>query len=377
MDQPTAALALAADPASAPATTSPRLDSVDLLRGLVMVLMVLDHTRDYFTDTSIDPTDLSQASPALFLTRWLTHFCAPTFALLAGVGVRLAANRGLEPRAQARHLLTRGLWIILLEQTVEKLGIMFHPLPNHFLGLVLWSIGGSFILLSAFVAARIPPRIIGAIGLAIIAGHNLLDPALASISGPLQPLVRLLLRPGVIEGPAGITAFVGYPLLPWFGVIAAGYWLGGVYTLDSRKRRTALTTIGLAAIALFVILRASHAYGDPRPWTPEKDTLTTALSFLNCTKYPPSLHFLLAPRHPDPLRPLPLLRRPQTPPPGLGLVELHVTRPVAPLTPHATGSTPRAADDTIALCSGCRELEMNVCFHRDPDTGLPHIYAMV
>ena len=143
---------------------APRLEAVDLLRGLVMVVMVLDHTRDYFGDASIRATDLSQASPALFLTRWITHFCAPTFALLAGVGARLAGERGLDSRALARFLLTRGLWLIVLEQTVEKFGLLFRPNPSLFLGIVLWSIGGSFVLLSAFVAARVPARPSGAAG---------------------------------------------------------------------------------------------------------------------------------------------------------------------------------------------------------------------
>src|SRR4051812_37550428 len=140
----------------APATTPPRLGGVDMLRGLVMVVMVLDHTRDYFADASFDPTDLGRATPALFLTRWVTHFCAPTFALLAGVGARLAGERGLNSASLARFLLTRGLWLILLEQTVVKWGLLFRPSPGLLLGLVLWSIGGSFVLLSAFVAARVP-----------------------------------------------------------------------------------------------------------------------------------------------------------------------------------------------------------------------------
>src|SRR3954447_3383009 len=138
------------DAAVAPAR---RLDGIDLVRGLVMVVMLLDHTRDFFGDTSIDPTDLSRATPALFLTRWITHFCAPTFALLAGVGARLA-GRGRDPWALARFLLTRGLWLIVLEQTVEKFGLLFRPAPGLLLGLVLWSIGGSFVLLSTFAAAR-------------------------------------------------------------------------------------------------------------------------------------------------------------------------------------------------------------------------------
>jgi uncharacterized membrane protein len=270
-----------------------RLESVDLLRGLVMVVMVLDHTRDFFGDASFDPTDLSRSSPAMFLTRWVTHFCAPTFALLAGVGVRLAASRGLGSNALAHYLLTRGLWLILLEQTIEKFGLLFALNPSLLFGLVLWSIGGSFVLLSVFVAGRVPVWIVGVLGLAIIACHNLFDLAPPEVARFFEPLTPLLLRPGVIQLPGGVTAFVGYPLLPWFGVVAVGYWLGGVYSLESRPRRKLLVLLGLAAIALFAALRATAAYGDARAWSPGPSTVSTILSFLNCTKYPPSLQFLL------------------------------------------------------------------------------------
>ncbi|MDG3004168.1 DUF1624 domain-containing protein [Paludisphaera mucosa] len=281
------------EPAPSPAAASARLEGVDLLRGLVMVVMVLDHTRDYFVDPTIEPTDLTQASPALFLSRWITHYCAPTFALLAGVGVRLAANRGTDSGSLARLLLTRGLWLILLEETVVKLGLFFRFDPNFYLGLVLWSIGGAFILLSPFVAARASAWLIGAIGLLIVVGHNALDAIPPDVGGALRPVVNFLFRPGVIALPGGMRAFVGYPLLPWFGVVAVGYGLGGVYRLDPRRRRAILATAGLAAIGLFIALRASGVYGDPQPWNREGDATRVALEFLNCTKYPPSLQFLL------------------------------------------------------------------------------------
>lgn len=277
---------------TAPVAVAPRLEGVDLVRGLVMVAMVLDHTRDYFAVTTFDPTDLSRSTPALFLTRWVTHFCAPTFALLAGIGARLA-GRGRGPGSLARFLLTRGLWLILLEETVVKFGLLFRPSPGLLLGLVLWSLGGSFVLLSAFAAMRVPAWLVGALGLAIIAGHNLLDLVSPGAVGPLQPLVVLLLRPGAIPMPGGVTAVVGYPLLPWFGVVAVGYWLGGLYGLESCRRRKVLAWIGLAAIGLFAALRAWNGYGEPRPWSRGADALTSVLSFVNCTKYPPSLQFLL------------------------------------------------------------------------------------
>lgn len=281
------------DAAAAPARPRARLEGVDLVRGLIMVVMVLDHTRDYFGDVSFDPTDLSRATPGLFLTRWVTHFCAPTFALLAGVGARLAGARGLDRGALARFLLTRGLWLIVLEQTVEKFGILFRLNPGFLLGLVLWSIGGSFVLLSAFVAARVPVWLVGAIGVVIVGGrHPINGPALAS-AGPFGAALNFLLNPGLIPLPGGMKALIGYPLLPWFGVVAAGYWLGGAYCLKPRRRRALLAGVGLAAVGLFVALRAANLYGEPRAWVRTDDALATVLSFVNCTKYPPSLLFLL------------------------------------------------------------------------------------
>src|SRR5262249_33217986 len=154
--------------AEAGSAAPPRVDAVDLLRGVIMVLMVLDHTRDYFGDTTFNPTDLDRTTPALFLTRWVTHFCAPGFAFLAGVGASLAAARGLGRRELAWFLATRGLWLILLEATVEKFGLTFHPAPGLYLAAVLWSIGGSFVLLAGLVALRVPARWIGALGVLIL-----------------------------------------------------------------------------------------------------------------------------------------------------------------------------------------------------------------
>jgi uncharacterized membrane protein len=281
------------DVSSVRVALAPRHEGVDLVRGLVMVVMVLDHTRDYFMDAPFDPTDLSRVTPGLFLTRWITHFCAPTFALLAGVGARLAGEaRGRDRRALVRFLLTRGLWLILLEQTVEKFGVLFRPSPGLVLGLVLTALGGGFVLLSALVAARVPAWLIGAAGLAIIAGNNLLDLA-PPTAVSMPPLLGFLMRPDMVALPGGMLALVGYPLLPWFAVVAVGYWVGGLYGLERGRRRTVLVWTGLAAIGLYVFLRAGNVYGDPRRWSRGADAQLTALSFVNCTKYPPSLQFLL------------------------------------------------------------------------------------
>ena len=166
----------------------PRVDAVDLLRGAVMVLMVLDHTRDFFGDTSFDPTDLTKASPALFLTRWVTHFCAPVFAFLAGTGVYLAGVRGRSRAGLATYLATRGLWLIFLELTIVKFGVLFNPAPKTIFLLVLWSIGGSFVLMSALVF--VPSRVVGMLGVLVIAAHNLIGLDMFS-SGAFQPLATL------------------------------------------------------------------------------------------------------------------------------------------------------------------------------------------
>ncbi len=270
---------------------SSRIDAVDLLRGLVMVLMVLDHTRDFFGDATLNSTDLSRATPALFLTRWVTHFCAPVFAFLAGAGAYLAGVRGRTRGNLAAFLATRGLWLIFLELTVVNFGLYFNHAPSIVFLLVFWSIGGSFVLLSALV--RLSSRVIGALGVLIVAAHNLID--LFALSpgsvGPLQPLA-VLFRPGILPLPAGATLLFGYPLIPWFGVVAAGYGFGEVLRLEAGRRRAITLGTGLGLIALFIALRASGVYGDPNRWTTKRTPLLTALSFLNCTKQPPSLLFV-------------------------------------------------------------------------------------
>jgi uncharacterized membrane protein len=290
-----------ASPASVfpPATsaTSPRpahrFEAVDALRGLVMVLMAIDHTRDFFTDTTIDPTDLSRATPALFLTRWVTHFCAPVFAFLAGTGAYLAGSRGRSRGELARFLATRGIWLVFLEVTVVRLALLFDPRAPVVFLLVFWSIGASFIALAGLVF--LPSRVVGAIGVLLIAMHNLIDafPPIAGAPVWLQAATVLLLRPGSLPMPGGVNLIVAYPLLPWLGVVAAGYGFGEVIRLEAGRRRRVMWFTGLGLTAAFVVLRAWGIYGDPRPWTSMEKPLLTALSFLNATKNAPSLLFLL------------------------------------------------------------------------------------
>jgi uncharacterized membrane protein len=275
-----------------------RVDAVDVLRGAVMVLMVLDHTRDYFGNAAINPTDLSQASAALFMTRWVTHFCAPVFAFLAGTGAYLAGSRGRSRGDLAAFLASRGVWLIFLELTVVRLGLFFDPVNAPVILTVLWSIGASFVVLAGLV--RLPSRVVGALGVLLIATHGLVAGLLPDPGGSptLQAAGAILLRPGLVPVPGGVNVLVGYPLLPWLGIVAAGYGFGEVIRLEPGRRRRVMGIAGVAMIWAFVILRLwgnddGGRYGDPRPCETQATPLLTALSFINCTKQPPSPLFVL------------------------------------------------------------------------------------
>ena len=269
-----------------------RVASVDIVRGLAMVVMVLDHTRDFAHAESFlfDPTDLEQTTPAIFLTRWITHFVAPVFVLLAGTSARFQVLAGRSRRDIARFLILRGLWLILLELTVVRVGIWFNVDPA-FLGLlqVLWVLGVSMVVLAALVF--LPDFLIAGFGLAMVVGHNLLD----RVELPDQQLLWAILhqRENVsVFSTTGPDLLVLYPLIPWIGVIALGYALGRLYTWEGPRRRPVLLGLGVVVTLGWVAVRAINAYGDPRPWQSYPDGVTTALSFLNAEKYPPSLDFL-------------------------------------------------------------------------------------
>ena len=272
---------------------SRRIDSIDLLRGLVIVLMGLDHVRDYFSPYPFQPENLDQASAALFLTRWVTHFCAPVFLLLAGVGAWLWQAKGRSRQELARFLVTRGLWLILLEVTVINLGWLHFIYGGYIFIQVIWAIGCSMIFLAALL--WLPRWAIAATGLVMVAGHNLFDGVSASqIGGPGGLLWAILHQQYWQPLSEGFGLVVVYPLVPWLGVMALGYALGPVFQLDAADRRRTLTRLGLGAVAAFVLLRLVNVYGDPNPWQANaRGTLYTALDFLNTTKYPASLLFLL------------------------------------------------------------------------------------
>ncbi len=288
---------LAPDLSSAPRLTRatdrgalPRVESVDVLRGVVMIIMALDHVRDYFGAVGINPTDPATTTVPLFFTRWITHICAPTFFLLTGTSAYLSQRR----RGRAgmpRYLATRGLWMIALDAVILRcLGWQFNFDFRVTLLVVLWALGWAMITLSLLV--RWPPAVAAVFGLTLIAAHNLLDGVSPSVFGPLAPLFLVLHRPGLLHGPPHFL-IVAYPLIPWVGVTAVGYALGQVFDWDAPRRLTFLRRAGLAAITGFVVLRAINVYGDPFRWAAQRSSVFTALSFLNATKYPPSLLFLL------------------------------------------------------------------------------------
>lgn len=270
-----------------------RLTSVDALRGLVMIIMALDHTRDFLSADAMNfaPNALAETTPALFFTRWVTHICAPTFVATAGLGAGLRLARGDPPRALSWFLVTRGLWLIAVEVVVMRLAMNFTPdLRYPVLLIILWALGWSMIALAALV--HVPARVVGLVGLAIVLFHNVFDGVSATAFGGAAWLWRVLHQQGVIQvGP--LTAVAGYPVLPWIGVMAIGFSVAGIYRWPVERRLRVLRVAGLAGIAGFVALRLINGYGDPSPWSPQSTPAMTVVSFLNTTKYPPSLTFLL------------------------------------------------------------------------------------
>jgi len=275
-----------------PVTPGTRLLSVDALRGLVMVIMALDHVRDFFHADAMlfSPTDLSRTTPVLFFTRWITHYCLPVFMFAAGMGV-FFYGRSRTRGQLSRFLWTRGLWFIALELTVMQFAYNFNFSWRFLiLLLILWIFGICMLAMAALV--YVPMRWLGALSVAAILLHNCLDGIRAQQFGSAAWAWNLLHQPGVIP-VAGKPALVTYTFLPWIAVMAAGFCFGRVFQLEPDARRRVMLKLGLALTAAFIALRAWNHYGDPAPWTHQKSALFTALSFLNCTKYPGSLDFLL------------------------------------------------------------------------------------
>jgi uncharacterized membrane protein len=318
-----------------------RIYSIDFLRGVVMMIMLLDHTRDFVHHGAFlsDPTEPVTTNVPLFFTRWITHYCAPTFVFLSGISIYLQKMNGKSTGELSRFLFTRGLWLIILEFTVVRFGFVFN-LDYSFVGMaqVIWVIGVSMIVMAGLI--YLPVWIVGAFGVVMIFFHNLLDgfqvPPATAFGGTPPPDVSQLIwmvlhQQGVFPVGDTSSAFIAYPLIPWVGVMAAGYALGVLYEWDSARRKKWLVALGLVATALFVVMRFVNVYGDPEPWfsrtafvekmtaraateqsteggpgdvsptqvlemverSPLSNSTFTLLSFLNTHKYPPSLLFLL------------------------------------------------------------------------------------
>jgi uncharacterized membrane protein len=288
----------------APSAGQKRLDAIDALRGAVMVLMLLDHTRDFTHATGFqgDPLNPATTTPLLYLTRWITHLCAPTFVFLAGLGAGLMRLRGKPISELAHFLWTRGLWLVFLEFTVIRMLITFnvHPSMLGFMQ-VIWVIGIGMVVLSALV--RLPSRAVLALGAVIVAGHNLLDGVqVQPWMGPDTPVPSALGKLWMVLHQGGVFPIVGfpspivlaiYPLLPWIGVIAMGYGFSEIYGWPAERRRRLLIGLGVGMAATFLVLRYANGYGDPLLWSPQGDAAKTAMSFFNVQKYGPSLLFVL------------------------------------------------------------------------------------
>lgn len=279
-----------------------RIDSIDILRGLVMVIMALDHVRDFFHkavvegsgDVATGPTDLDHTTPALFFTRWITHFCAPIFVFLAGSSAYLLSLKKSKKELSG-FLIKRGLWLLIVEVVIITLGWTFNPFYNFIILQVIWAIGMSLILLGLVV--YLPFNAIFIIGFIIVFGHNLLDyPAVSEgLKGGLIPDLVYFTKFSIYNIDNSHLILIVYAFLPWTGVMMLGYCFGKLFRpeIEPARRKKILLQIGSCLLLLFILLRFINLYGDPIPWAPHsRGSVFTFLSFINVNKYPPSLDFL-------------------------------------------------------------------------------------
>lgn len=276
-----------------PARSTKRIESIDLLRGIVIIIMSLDHVRDYFhADAYLyDPTDLSKTTPLIFATRWITHLCAPVFVLLAGTSAHISGARKSRQELSA-FLFKRGLWLIFLEFFLISFGWTFNPAYPVFILQVIWAIGLSMVAMSLLI--YLPLRLILLISILFIGAHNFLD-GLHVYGNNMPAFLWAVLHERGMFTAGPFSFLVGYPLLPWLGMMGAGYCLGVLYApgYDPVKRKRSLIYLGWGAIALFIVVRFTNVYGDPVHWAVQKNVSYTFLSFLNVSKYPPSFLYTM------------------------------------------------------------------------------------
>jgi len=278
------------------AISSPRVYSIDILRGAVMIIMALDHVRDFLHYSAFldSPTNLHTTTPWLFFTRWITHFCAPTFVFLAGISACLMGQKKTT-RELGLFLTKRGIWLVLVEVLIVTLGWTFNPFYNLLILQVIWAIGISMIILACLV--WLPSNLIVLIGLLIIGFHNMLDYAELSHQGPVN-LFWDLAHEGKFEVrklSGDHALLIVYAFLPWTGIMLTGYGVGRIFTgvYSPAKRRSFLFGWGSAFILIFIVLRALNHYGDPVAWSTQRSPLFSFFSFINLTKYPPSLDYIM------------------------------------------------------------------------------------
>lgn len=270
-----------------------RIHSIDIIRGLVMIIMALDHVRDLMHVNSItqSPTDLTTTTPLLFFTRWITYLCAPIFVFLAGTSAYISLKSKNDFIETRKHLLKRGLWLLLLEFTAVNFALFFDIGFHTILFEVIASIGFGFIILS--VMLKLPSKYLFVIALLVIFSHNFVPLVPFAGNSFLKPILMPFFSPGAIPLFAGKVFVMGYPPIPWFGIMLVGFACGQFFEMTDEKRKKLFLNLGIAALLLFVAIRYINIYGDSLQWSTQKNSLYTFLSFMNVTKYPPSLVFCL------------------------------------------------------------------------------------
>lgn len=270
-----------------------RVHSIDFARGLVMIIMALDHVRDLLHVTALtqSPTDLNTTTPALFFTRWITYLCAPTFVFLSGASAYLSFKSNGNVSNTRSFLIKRGIWLIILEFTLINFALWFDFQFRLLMLQVIAAIGVGFILLSALL--KINPKKVGIMALIILFAHNLFQ-YLPKINNEfLNTLMNIFFRPGFHKVLPDFLVFVAYPIIPWVAIMLLGFSCGRIFEQGDEKQKSILLKIGIGSLALFFVLRFANIYGDPQPWKEGKNAIYTLLSFINVTKYPPSLLFAL------------------------------------------------------------------------------------
>jgi uncharacterized membrane protein len=271
-----------------------RIQSIDILRGVIMLIMALDHTRDFFHIGALtyDATNMATTNPALFFTRWITHFCAPIFVFLSGVSIYLAGMRRTKSELSG-FLIKRGIWLIFVEVILITLAFSLNPLFNAFVLQVIWAIGISMIIMGLLI--WLPVRVIGLIGLLLIVGHDILTTLKLPPNSSQDVLMKIFFtaRGTLFALDKNHFVFDLYAVLPWTGVMMLGYLFGTLYRSDYKpaSRKAILLYSSTVILMIFVVLRFINAYGDPQPWAVQKNEIFTTMSFLNVSKYPPSLMY--------------------------------------------------------------------------------------